>query len=91
VLPVGGLKEKLLAAHRSGIRKVIVPAGVRSDIDYNVPSSIKDKLEIMYVENVAQVLAEVFKGSDIATRAAKLPMAEQTEVDTPSTASKSEE
>jgi hypothetical protein len=80
VLPVGGLKEKLLAAHRSGIKRVLVPGGVRADIEYNVPSSIKDHIEIIYVDDVKQVIKEVFSGSDIAHAADSLPIASQTEV-----------
>ena len=36
VLPVGGLKEKILAAHRAGIKKIIAPGGCRADIEHNV-------------------------------------------------------
>lgn len=36
VLPVGGLKEKTLAAHRAGIRKLILPLGCKADIEHNV-------------------------------------------------------
>ena len=80
VLPVGGLKEKLLAAHRSGIKKCIVPASTRSDIEYNVPDSIKNNLEIIYVDNVRQVIEIVFAGQEIAKLAGNLPLAEQSEV-----------
>lgn len=82
VLPVGGLKEKLLAAHRSGIKKCIVPAATRSDIEHNVPDSIKNHLEIVYVDNVRQVIENVFAGQEIATLAKELPLAEQSEVGT---------
>lgn len=60
VLPVGGLKEKILAAHRAGIKKLIVPAGCKSDIDENVPPSVKEGIEFVFVEDVNQVLQEVF-------------------------------
>ena len=40
VLAVGGVQEKLLAAQRSGIKTVIVPAAVKSDIEYNVSLAI---------------------------------------------------
>lgn len=36
VLPVGGLKEKILAAHRAGIKKLIIPAACQADIEHNV-------------------------------------------------------
>jgi ATP-dependent Lon protease len=55
VLPVGGLKEKLLAAHRSGIRKVLIPAANRQDID-DVPPGVRDSLEIVPVETIDEVL-----------------------------------
>lgn len=68
VLPVGGLKEKILAAHRASIKKLIVPLGVRSDIEANVPDSVKDGIEIVYVSNVREVLYEVFGTLPVADR-----------------------
>ncbi|KAL8287042.1 hypothetical protein RQP46_004048 [Phenoliferia psychrophenolica] len=68
VLPVGGLKEKILAAHRAGIKKILAPAACRADIEHNVPASVKEGIEIVYVENVAQVIAEAFAGTPIAER-----------------------
>merc|ERR1712130_406134 len=60
VLPVGGLKEKILAAHRAGIKKLIVPAACKSDIDENVPPSVKEGIEFVLVDDVRQVLHELF-------------------------------
>ncbi|GHJ87213.1 hypothetical protein NliqN6_3615 [Naganishia liquefaciens] len=60
VLPVGGLKEKILAAHRAGIKKLIVPAACKSDIDENVPPSVKEGIEFVFVDDVRQVLHELF-------------------------------
>ena len=57
VLPIGGLKEKVLAAHRGGISKIIIPADNKKDIE-NIPLSILKKIEFVFVENVAQVLKE---------------------------------
>ncbi|KAF9003681.1 Lon protease C-terminal proteolytic domain-containing protein [Cyathus striatus] len=65
VLPVGGLKEKILAAHRAGIKTIIAPAANRPDIEENVPESVKTGIRFVYVENVREVLAEVFKGQPV--------------------------
>ncbi|MFH2091785.1 MAG: endopeptidase La [Pseudomonadota bacterium] len=55
VLPVGGLKEKLLAAHAYGIKCVIVSSENKKDIK-EIPSAIQKQLEIVYVEEMSQVL-----------------------------------
>ncbi|KAF4615753.1 hypothetical protein D9613_012422 [Agrocybe pediades] len=60
VLPVGGLKEKILAAHRAGIKTVLAPAANRADIEENVPESVKEGIRLVYVESVWEVLGEVF-------------------------------
>lgn len=64
VLPVGGLKEKILAAHRSGIKKILAPIGNRADIEFNVPDSVKEGIEIVYVEDLRDVLREAFMGEE---------------------------
>ncbi len=68
VLPVGGLKEKILAAHRAGIKTIIAPAANRADIEENVPESVKVGIKFVYVEDVREVLQEVFGGEAIAQR-----------------------
>lgn len=68
VLPVGGLKEKILAAHRAGIKKILAPSANRADIEENVPASVKHGIEFVYVDNVHQVLHEVFRGEAVAER-----------------------
>ncbi|MCG8619300.1 MAG: endopeptidase La [Desulfobacterales bacterium] len=55
VLPIGGLKEKLLAAHANGIKKVVVCEENRKDIR-EVPKAIQKQLEIVFVDDMAQVL-----------------------------------
>lgn len=55
VLPIGGLKEKSLAAHRSGISTVIIPKGNVKDLD-DIPESVKESMEFVPVERVTQVL-----------------------------------
>jgi ATP-dependent Lon protease len=66
VLPVGGLKEKILAAHRAGIKTIIAPAANKADIEENVPESVKTGIRFVYVEEVREVLHEVF-GEDPVT------------------------
>src|SRR6202008_4437711 len=56
VLPIGGLKEKLLAALRGGIRTVLIPAENEKDLA-DIPASVKDALEIVPVSHVDEVLA----------------------------------
>ena len=55
VLPIGGLKEKLLAAHRAGIEKVLIPIENKKDL-VEVPESIKKSMEIIPVKSVDEVL-----------------------------------
>jgi ATP-dependent Lon protease len=56
VLPIGGLKEKLLAALRGGIRTVLIPAENEKDIA-ELPASVKEGLDIIPVDHVDEVLA----------------------------------
>lgn len=55
ILPVGGLKEKVLAAHRAGISKVLVPAENEKDLT-DIPDNIKRKVRIILVDYMEQVL-----------------------------------
>ena len=55
VLPIGGLKEKLLAAHRAGIKKVLIPKENKKDLS-EVPKTVLDAIEIIPVKNVEEVL-----------------------------------
>lgn len=68
VLPVGGLKEKILAAHRAGIKTIIAPEANRMDIEENVPESVKTGIRFVYVEHVTEVLHEVFRGEPVTER-----------------------
>ena len=56
VLPIGGLKEKLLAAHRGGIETVLIPADNEKDLA-EIPKNIKDKLDIVPVKWIDEVFA----------------------------------
>ena len=66
VLPVGGLKEKILAAHRAGIKTIVAPNANRADIEENVPESVKTGIRFVYVEDVKEVLHEVFREDGVA-------------------------
>ena len=68
VLPVGGLKEKILAAHRAGIKTIIAPTANRADIEENVPDSVKTGIRFVYVEDVREVLHEVFRGEAVVEK-----------------------
>jgi ATP-dependent Lon protease len=55
VLPIGGLKEKVLAAHRAGIKRVLVPERNRADLE-EVPKEVMDELEFVFASKMDQVL-----------------------------------
>ena len=55
VLPIGGLKEKLLAAHRAGIKTFILPEKNRKDL-HEVPDEVKQSMELVLVKHVDEVL-----------------------------------
>jgi ATP-dependent Lon protease len=56
VLPIGGLKQKLLAAHRAGLTDVVIPADNEPDLD-DVPENVRDLLHVHPVHDVREVLA----------------------------------
>jgi len=60
VLPIGGLKEKLLAAHRAGVKHVIIPKDNEKDL-VDIPSKVKDDIKITPVETVDEVLKVALK------------------------------
>ncbi|WP_032850853.1 endopeptidase La [Rickettsia sibirica] len=64
VLPIGGLKEKLLAASRGGIKTVLIPEENVKDLK-DIPPNIKESLEIISVSNIDQVLKHALVGTPI--------------------------
>jgi ATP-dependent Lon protease len=59
VLPVGGIKEKVLAAHRAGIKRVILPKSNEKDLK-EVPQEVREDLTFILVERIEEVLPAVF-------------------------------
>jgi len=55
VLPIGGLKEKMLAAKQAGIKKILIPAKNKKDMT-EIPSEIVSGLELVFCDHVEQVL-----------------------------------
>ncbi len=81
VLPIGGLKEKLLAAHRGGIKTVLIPEENTKDL-VEIPDNIKNKLDIHPVKWIEQVLEMALEHKpeplpDYVPPAAPLPVAEE--------------
>ena len=62
VLPVGGIKEKVLAAHRAGIRTILLPAENKADID-DIPQSVRKQLKFVLLEKADETLKYVLEES----------------------------
>ncbi len=69
VLPVGGIKEKCVAAARAGIRTVILPARNRRDLE-DIPESVRNKLEFVWAERIDDVLARALEDAPVQRAAA---------------------
>jgi ATP-dependent Lon protease len=68
VLPIGGLKQKVLAAHAAGLTEVIVPERNAPDLD-DVPSEVRDQMTFHIVRSVDEVLAIALEAAAIALAA----------------------
>src|SRR5690606_37246605 len=64
VLPVGGIKEKVLAAHRAGIKRIILPERNRVDLE-EVPKEIIESLEFIFVSRMDQVLEYALESTPV--------------------------
>ena len=76
VLPVGGIKEKVLAAHRAGIKRVILPERCRKDL-VDVPDQAKKELEFIFVTQMDEVLKAALETSPFKSPAGAPPGGEQ--------------
>ena len=74
VMPIGGLKEKVLAAHRAGLRRVIVPRDNRKDLD-DVPPRVRRQIAFTFVDHMDQVLNVALKREIRTERADVKPVA----------------
>jgi ATP-dependent Lon protease len=74
VLPIGGVKEKVLAAHRAGLKNIILPKDNEKDLA-DIPKAVLDALNIYLVENMDEVL-KIALASPLATMPATAAAAE---------------
>jgi len=75
VLPIGGLKEKVLGAHRAGIKTIIIPKGNEADIE-DVPEEVRKTLSFHPVETLSEVLKIALVQEKASEKPAPLEMAE---------------
>lgn len=77
VLPVGGIKEKILAAHRAGIRRIILPKANEKDLK-EVPQEVRDELTFIPVERIEEVLPAAFDQDGVVSAERDEPLATST-------------
>ena len=60
VSPVGGIKEKVLGAHRAGANRVILPWGNRKDVEHDVAKEVRARIQFVFARTVREVLDAAF-------------------------------
>lgn len=55
VFPIGGVKEKVLAAHRAGLKRIILPSRNEADVD-DIPDDVRKDLQIVFVSGIGEVV-----------------------------------
>jgi ATP-dependent Lon protease len=79
VLPIGGVKEKVLAARRAGIRRVVLPRENEKDL-HDVPHEVRAELEFVFADRIEDALEAAIPGTSLAARAASAPVGEPSSV-----------
>ena len=64
VLAIGGLKEKVIGAHRAGIRKIFIPKENEKDLD-EIPEDIKKEIKFYFISDYQEIYKKLFKGVKI--------------------------
>jgi len=72
VLPIGGLKEKVLAAHRAGIKRIVAPERNRADLE-EIPEEVRKELEFVWVSRMDQVLEAALERAPAARPKSAVP------------------
>jgi ATP-dependent Lon protease len=90
VLPIGGLKEKILAAHRAGIKRVLIPAENEKDIE-EIPATVLKGVELSLVAHMDDVLKKALVLDDPESLFKKAPVEAETKDDTAAFAEKVDE
>ncbi|MGY3074880.1 ATP-dependent Lon protease [Bradyrhizobium sp. LM6.10] len=70
MLPVGGIKEKVVAAAAAGLKRVMLPARNKRDYD-DIPQSARDNLEFIWLERVDEAIAAALEPADAKVEAAE--------------------
>jgi ATP-dependent Lon protease len=72
VLPVGGIKEKVVGAHRAGITRIMLPARNRRDYD-DIPETARKQIEFIWLERVEEAIAGALEPMKAAEAPASVP------------------
>jgi ATP-dependent Lon protease len=72
VLPVGGIKEKVLAAHRAGIKRIIMPARCEKDL-IDVPDQARKEMEFVFVTHMEEVLKAAMEENPVGRMLPPVP------------------
>ena len=61
ILEIGGLREKVIGAHRAGIRKIYLPKDNEKNLD-KIPDELRKEIEFIFVENYSDIYKQIFIG-----------------------------